>query len=78
MVAIQTSTNSITVFELLGCGHVSAGDILSGNLEDLYHLEIYNETTDEELRIFVHEIGLGLQEAVVKYFAQLAPVISNK
>ena len=78
LVAIQTSTDSITVFELLGCEQVNAGDILSGNLEELYNQEIYNETRDEDLTIFVHECGLSLQEAVVKHFAPLAPVISNK
>lgn len=78
MVAVQTSTGSVTVFELLGCEQVSAGDILSGDLEELHNQEIYNETRDEDLTIFVHECGLSLQEAVVKHFAPRAPVISNK
>ena len=78
MVAVQTSTSSITVFELLGCEQVSAGDILSGDLEELHNQEIYNETRDEDLKVFIHECGLSLQEAVVKHFAPLAPVISNK
>ena len=78
MVAAQTSSGSITVFELLGCEQVNTGEILSGDLEELHNQEIYNETRDEDLSVLIHECGLSVRDAVEKHFAQLAPVISNK
>lgn len=74
MAAAETSAGSITVFELLGCELVKSGDILSGYLEELDNQEIYNETRDERLRVFIHERGMELQEAVEKHFGQLAPL----
>jgi hypothetical protein len=73
MVAAETSAGSVTVFELLGCEMVKSGDILSGYMEELDNQEIYNETRDEELRVFIHERGLGVHEAIEKHFAQLLP-----
>jgi len=78
MAAAQTSTGAITVFEMLGNGKVARGDILSGNLEQPCGQEIYNETHDEELSVFIHECGMDVQKAVEKYFAQLPFAISGK
>ena len=78
LVAVQTSMGTITVLDLLGRGHVQSGDIFSGEMEAPGTQEIYNETRDEDLAVFVRECGLNVQKAVERHFAQLAPVISNE
>ena len=78
MAAAQTSSGAITVFELPGREQVGRGDILSGELEPARAQEIYNETRDEELRVFIRECGMDVQAAVEKYFAQVACVVSGK
>lgn len=72
MVAAETSTGSVTVFELLGCELIASGDILSGCLDELDNQVIYNETRDEALRVFVHERGMNVHEAIERHFTQSA------
>lgn len=78
MAAAQTSSESITVFELPGREQVGRGDILSGEWDVARAQEIYNETRDEELNVFIRESGMDLQTAVEKYFAQVACRVSGK
>ena len=78
LVAAETSTGSVTVFDLLGGEWVQPGDILSGDMEELDTQEIYNETRDEEIMVFIHERGMSVHEAAEKHFAQATPTIMNK
>jgi len=78
MFAARTSRGGITVFEMLGYGLVSRGDILSGEMSRPSEQEVYNETTDEELHVFIRECDMDVQAAVEKYFVQQSFVISHK
>ena len=77
-VSAQKINGSITVFELLGCEQVSFGEVLRGALDELGNQDIYNETRDEGLSVFVHERDLSVQDGVENHFARLAPEISHK
>jgi len=77
-VGVETNTGSVTVLDLLGGEVVQPGDILSGNMEELDAQEIYNETQDESLMVFIHERGLSVHEAAEKHFAHATPVKMSK
>ena len=70
---IESVPGFVTVFELLGCELVKPGEFLSGNLDELGNQQIYNETRNEKLRVFVHERDCEEQKAIEKYFAPVMP-----
>jgi hypothetical protein len=71
MVAAQTAGGSITVFELLGCEEVNPGEIVEGYLNEFDNQDIFNQTQDEKMRVFVHEHGRKLDDVVARYFSTL-------
>lgn len=78
LVGVETRTGAVTVFDLLGGEVVQPGDVLSGDMEEPDMQEIYNETRDEFLMVFIHARGLGVHEAAERYFSQASPVVMNK
>ena len=73
MFAAETTPGYVTVFEMLGCEEVKSGDILIGNMEELGNQDLYNESRKERLRVFNHETGCAMRDAIETYFAQLMP-----
>lgn len=73
MFAAEIAPGYVTICELLGCEEVKSGDLLTGNIEQLGNQELYNETRKERLRVFNHETGCALHDAIETYFAQLLP-----
>jgi hypothetical protein len=74
MVAAETGPGTVTVLELLGCEQVKPGDILVGCMDELHNQEFYNETQGEKMRVFIHDRGCELHEAIERYFT---PVMSS-
>ena len=68
MVAVETITGSVTIFELLGCEEVKTGENVTGDWDELYNQEIYNEARGEKLRVFIHESRCEVSDAIEGYF----------
>ncbi len=69
MVAVEMPSGRVTVFELLGCELVDAGEFVTGSFDEPGNQVIHNETRDEKLRVFIHEPGCDLMPAIEHYFA---------
>lgn len=68
MVAVETPTCDITVFELLGCETVKLGAVLSGYWQELDNQVVVQETRHLKLNVFVHECGCELDNIQERYF----------
>ncbi|MEK0315056.1 hypothetical protein [Cohnella sp. 56] len=60
--AVQTEDDDFTVIEALG-EPPSLGDILIGELHSLGGERLFNETTKEEIDVFIQDIHVDLTEA---------------
>lgn len=63
MYAVQLSDGNYAVFELLDSNELSAGDVISGALDEHGGCTLRNLTEDEEFEAFVEQIGTGLEQA---------------
>ncbi len=63
MAAALTENNEYTVFELLD-HEIEIGDFITGNLESLGGETFYNETSFEEMDVFVEEIQVSEKSAL--------------
>lgn len=62
LVAVETEHGEFTVFGLMDGGTVSKGDIVIGDLEVLDHQTLRNETSGAELRVYVEDTELSLDD----------------
>ena len=75
LIAAETATGEIAVFELLGCEKVRVGNVLLGYWTELDNQVIYNESRETQLEVFIHDYGAEFDVVKKQYFtAQLPPV----
>ena len=60
MYAVELSDGSYSVFELLDTNEISAGDIISGDLDEEGSCTLNNLTENEEFDAMVQNTGLNL------------------
>ena len=68
LVAAETLTGDVTVFEMLGCETIALGDIIDGYMDEWGNQTLYNVTRDETFSVYVHEYGCSVESAIERYF----------
>ena len=75
LIAAETATGEIAVFELLGCEKVRVGNVLLGYWTELDNQVIYNESRETQLEVFIHDYSSEFDVIKKQYFtAPLPPV----
>jgi hypothetical protein len=65
---IVESNMGFAILEWYGGNDPSEGDILVGNYESYGMKDIYNETADAELRVWVDNFWLSKSRAIERYY----------
>jgi hypothetical protein len=63
-IALLTENNTFSIVEVLEMNLPNIGDIVSGNIESLGEETFFNESSSEELNVFVQDIYAGQKEAM--------------
>ncbi|MCC5857043.1 MAG: hypothetical protein JJT90_02740 [Ectothiorhodospiraceae bacterium] len=66
LVAVETEHGEYTVFGLMDGGVVNHGDVIVGDLEQLDHQALRNETSGVEIHVYIEDTELSLDDARAK------------
>ncbi len=66
LVAVETEHGEFTVFGLMNGGTVNVGDVITGDLEQLDHQTLSNETSKGKLHVYIEDTELTLEDACEK------------
>ncbi len=66
LVAVETEHGEYTVFGLMNGGTVGIGDVITGDLEQLDHQTLRNETRDSRLHVYIEDTELTFEDASEK------------
>jgi len=76
MVAVETASGEITVFELLGSETVRRGHVLIGHWSELDNQVVYNESRDQNLDVFILDCGCKIDAVKEQYFTSRPEALS--